>query len=325
MLEEKKGNLLLFVQGTNSVGDVACGLSFKVKLDNCSLNKLNHASNCHECFPQGSEESCLCYAIYLKIKNDLCGDPLATKRSKVGDVKCNSHNNTFVISWKVKGTGSAVRKAFAIALKGLTPDKFYQLYAQCMKELNGKVSREGFNYTVDEVAKSIKDSVVCSIVGNIKTVKKVDGKDVKMDLSPMVTMLHSKISAETSSGTKTKPSNHTPCDHSSSASISVSGWPAFVTQAYIMAKVRGLNAQIYNNNILLPIKPTQWDTLSKKLKSKLKVYIDAKYAKVEPSEMLSILAYIALSGATLGNYDIHKMLKDKVTSNQVYSAINAVL
>lgn len=193
MIESKKGNISLFLQRTPLVADVAVCMSFAAKCSGCTLNKLISGGcggcatlappdkKCPEpvlCFPEGSEESCLCYALYLVVKSALCGDPLATAKSKVGSAYCGFNNGSFFICWRVKGTGSAVRKSLGIALKSLNPAKYYSVYDHCMKSLGKKSDRSHFTYVANALVKNIKDEISCGVVGNIKTqpsVKKGSG------------------------------------------------------------------------------------------------------------------------------------------------------
>ncbi len=173
MLELKKDNLHIFIKKVGFLSDVAICVSFKANLNSCCLNKLKNAHDCN-CFPVGSEEACVCYAMYLNAHNELCGNPLAIAKSKVGSVDCGAHNGSFSICWKVKGTGSAVRKSIGIVLKCLQPYKVYSAYSQCLKLLNKKPIREEFNYVANALNKSLKDHVMCGVIGNIRVEKKDD-------------------------------------------------------------------------------------------------------------------------------------------------------
>ena len=326
MLEAKKSNLSIFVERTSLVGDVAVCVSFKAKLNSCCLNKLKGSCSC-SCFPSGSEEACLCHALYLVVKNMLCGDPLATARSKVGNVECGAHNGYFFMSWKVKGTGSAVRKSLGMALKCLSPGKLYSVYSHCVKEVGGSSNRDAFNYVADELTKSIKDSVHCCVVGNIRLYK-VDPntkKEVKaLDLDDMLDVLHKKLNPSSAKGKKETPKDHTPCDHSDMTEVKVSGWQAFVVKDYISAKVRGLIPLMCDKYIILPLKESRWDTFSKKIKDYVKDYVHQKHAKLK-DELPAIMGYMALASASISGYDVQQMIKSKVTTADVERALNSNL
>lgn len=325
MLEEKKNNLTVFIASTSLVSGVACGVSFKVKLDSCVLNKLKHSNCGNDCFPTGSEEALICYSLFLLVKNMLCENPLSIKRSKVGGVSCGYHNGAFVISYNVKATAAAIRISLGTVLKCLVPAKVYSTYALLCKSLGQSPNRSAFNYTADEISKSIKDHVLCGIVGAIKTVKKVDGKDVKLDIGPMVSQLQSKISADLSDGSKTKPTNHIACDHVDAATMPITGYATYAANSYIIAKSPGVNSHICSNHILLSMKSAQWETLRKKLKASVKQFIDAKFAKLTPENLTAVMAYGALSTSALGTFDVRQMLKDKVTAAQLTQSISAAL
>jgi hypothetical protein len=326
MLEGKKGNLHLFVERTPLVGDVAVCISVKAKINSCCLNKLKGSCSCN-CFPQGSEEACLCYSLYLVVKNALCGDPLATAKSKVGDVECGAHNGQFFMTWKVKGTGSAVRKSLGMALKCLAPGKIYSVYSHCVKEVGGSANRSCFNYVADELTKSIKDQVHCGVVGNIRLHKKdpKTGKLVKaLDIDEMLLVLHKKLNPSTVKGAKHEPKEHTACDHADKSEVKVSGWQAFVVKDYISARVKGLTPVVCDKYILLPIGESRWDTLAKKIKGSVKDYVQQKHAKVK-DELPAVMGYMALASASIGCSDVQQMIKSSVKASDVERAINSAL
>ena len=325
MLEEKKDNLTLFVQSTASGSGVACGVSFKVKLDGCALNKLNNPLGCSDCFSAGSEEACLCFALYRLVKNKLCGDASSTKKSKVGNVSCSHHNNAFLISWNVKSTAAAIRISFMTVLSCLLPSKVYPIYAMLIKSLGGKPDKETYAYVANDVAKSIKDSLMCCVVGAIKTVKKVDDKMVKVDIKPMLLQMHKKLNVTELTGPKSKPSNHTACSHKNVINIKASGWQAVAAQEYIGIRIPGTNPRVCSDGIMLYMPESQWETAKKKLKAFIKTYVDAKYNKIAPGEVSATLAYNALSSASLNTYDVLKLLKENITTSQVSQAINSIL
>jgi hypothetical protein len=326
MLENKKDNLSIFVERTSLVGDVAVSISFKVKLNACCLNKLKGSCAC-TCFPLGSEEACVCYALYLAVKNALCGDPLATAKSKVGDVYCGAHNGSFCISWKVKGTGSAIRKSLGIALKQLSPNKVFSSYSNCIKEAKGTPRRECFDYVADEITKSINDNVHCGVIGNIKLYK-TDIKTKKevhaLDLDEMLNILSKKLKPEPVKGAKHKPNEHSECDHSEKTEVKVNGWQAFVVKDYISAKVKGLNPVICDKYLLLSIKKARWDSFADKIKKSVKDYINQKYSKVGDA-LPAILGYMMLSSASISCIDVHQMIKNNIKGTDAAKALMAVL
>jgi hypothetical protein len=326
MIEGKKSNLSIFVERTPLVGDVSVMLSFKVKLNTCCLNKLKGSCSC-TCFPEGSEQACVCYAMYLDVKNALCGSPLEASKSKVGDVNCGAHNGAFFISWQVKGTGSSVRKSLGMALKHMAPGKLYAGYSNCVREAKGSVHRECFNYVADEINKSINDNVHIGVVGNIRLVKKdpETKKEVAaLDLNDMLNVLHKKLVLSKVDGAKHQPKDHSPCNHDEKTEVKVSGWAALAVKDYMSVKVKGLNPIICDKYILLPIKSSRWDTLSAKIKGYVKDYVHQKHAKLK-DQLPAVMAYVALASASISCSDAQQMIKNKITASDVERAINSAL
>jgi hypothetical protein len=328
MLEGKKNNISIYIAPTNLVGDVAVSLSFKAKLNVCTLNKLNGCCCCNlmqkndnktEClsaWPVGSEESCICFSQYLLIKNALCGDPLATKKSKVGAVLCGSNDGCFFVTWKVKGTGSAVRKSLGIALRNLNPGKLFADYTRCVNELNYKPDRSAFNSAADDIIDNIKNSVQCGVVGNIKT-----NQDFVND---MIEILANRLNVKPASSPKKKASVHTNCDHSDYTEIKVDGWEADVAKDYINAKVRGISVVLCNKSLIINIEGKKWQTIANKIKSYVDDYVAAKHGKVG-SDLPSIMGYQMIANASISASDVREVIKKGVSAADVKSAIKKAL
>ncbi len=325
MIDGKKDNLTLFIDRTSLVGDVGVGISFKSKLSSCCLARLKGSCGC-ECFPDGSEEACLCFAIFLLIRTNLAGSPLATKRSKVGDVECGYNNGYFTISWNVKGTGSSVRKSLGIALKCLVPYKLYSAYSNCVRECKGSTNREYFNYAANEILQSLKDNIHCGVVGNIRLEKKnseTKKTEPALDIDAMLKILHNKVVLESVSGTKTKPSNES-CKHEELTEIKSSGVSSYLLQSYISSKIKGANPTICGNYVMMPVKSSKWDTMRAKLKKDLKDYVKQKYHPVN-DDLCCLLGYMMLSTGSVACPDIKSMIKSGFKSSNAESSINSVL
>jgi len=317
MLEAKKDNLTVSVEKTKAVGDVVVGLCFPTVGNCCSLNRLKGGHCCKSnSFPTGAEEVSLCYSLYLAVQQALCGDPLAVLKTKVGDVECLYHNGMFGINWKVKGTGSAVRKSLGIALKVLDPVKHASSYMRCVKHLGGSSDKETFNYVADSVANAVKKHLHCVVVGNIN----VDQKK----LNDMLDVLSKKHVVSDIKGTKTKPSKHDECDHSEYASIKTTGWHSAVVADYIQYKVKGLVPLQHDKELLVLLKPAQWETIAKKVKSGVKDYASNKYTKVG-EHLPALFGYLALSSGALCASDVRTAINSKLTTSMIEDAINKAL
>jgi hypothetical protein len=247
----------------------------------------------------------------------LCGDPLATVKSKVGAVDCGVHNGTFSITWKVKGTISALRKSIGLALKQFCPSKLFPAYSQCVKAAGGKPNKESFLYVADMLTKSMNESVRCGIVGNVKLAD--DSK-----LKEMLEVLIKKLAPESVAGSKSAPKDHTPCDHSDKTELKVNGWASYVVKDYIQSKVKGLSVVVCDNYLLLGIKQAQWETLAKRLKKNVSDYVAAKYTKLG-GNLAPIMAYIMISNATVCCTCIAAILKNAPSQADLVKAINSAL
>ena len=316
MLEGKKEGLSVFVESTKVVGDVSVGLCFDVECDGCSLGKLcGGASCCCDGYPSGSEEASVCYALFLAVRQVLCGDPLAVSKTKVGSVVCVAHNGMFGINWKVKGTASAVRKSIGLALKVLDPAKMYPAYSRHVKQLGGSADKGAFNHVADSIAKSVK-ALTVGIVGNIK----LDSEKLKA----MLEVLVKKHNVSATSGPKTKPSGHKACVHNDCCDVKVSGWASAVVSDFIMAKVKGLTPCVCDKHLHLHLKAGQWDTLSKKLKKFSGEYAASKYGKVGDN-LPAVFGYLNLANGSLCACDVRTAISSKLSASAIESVINKVL
>jgi hypothetical protein len=317
MLEGKKDGLAVYVESTKVVGDVSIGICFDVECNGCSMSKLcgGSSSCCCESCPVGSEESALCYALYLAVRQVLCGDPLAVSKTKVGSVSCVAHNGMFGINWKVKGTASAVRKSIGLALKVLDPVKMFPAYSRHIKQLGGSAAKESFNYVADAIQKTVK-SLTIGIVGNIK----LDSEKLKT----MLEVLTKKHNVSAVPGTKTKPSGHKACEHNDCCDVKVSGWASAVVSDFIMAKVKGLTPCVCDKHLHLHLKAGQWDTLSKKLKKYSSEYATNKYGKVGDN-LPAVFGYLNLANGSLCAGDVKTAISSKLSASAIESVINKAL
>lgn len=311
MIEAKKKNINVYVQTTKLVADTAVCVSFSMNIDGCCLNRLDGCMPCNS-NPVGIEQACVVYSIYLKVKNLLCGDPVAVKNSKVSSVCCGAHNGQFFITWSTKGTVSAVRKSLGIALKGLVPGKLYTTYRYCMRGIDGKPNRETFNYAANEVLMAINKDLHCGVVGNMKA--------DKAKVEKMVDVVSKKINPGDVATPRTKPSGHTPCEHENYTSIKVSGWATHVVKDYVMSKVIGLNPLICNKALMLPMKESDWKGRSLKLKKESSDFVKARYAKLG-DDLSVVIAYMAITNGSVSCCDVKALLKSNITSAQVASTI----
>lgn len=313
MIESKKGGLNIFLESTKLVGDVSVGLCFSLTCNGCVFNRLCGVSDCSsKCIPVGTEEAAIGYSLVSAVRQVLCGDPLAVSKSKVGAVECVAHNGHLGINWKVKGTGSAIRKSIGLALKVLDPAKMFPAYSRCIKQLGGSVNKDFFNYVADNASKSIKSNLTVGILGNTK----LD----KPGLDAMLEILSKKHNTTDIAGSKSKPSGHTLCDHSSVTEIKVVGWASAVLADYIRSKVKGLNPIICDKHLLLPIKNQQWNTLAAKLKKGVDDFTKSKYTKVG-NNLPAVYGYLTLASGHLCASDVKSAINNKLSSDSIKSAI----
>lgn len=318
MLEGKAGGLTVYIAPTKLVGNVAVSMCFPMHVNGCALAKMGAGGqDCGStCFPSGTEEAAVCYSLYLMINQVLCGDPLAISKSKVSSVTCCGHNGLFSINWNVKGTVSAVRKSVGLALRVLNPAKMYPVYCRVLREVGGVPKKESFAYVASEAASAVKSSLTVGVVGNINVDKdKLDG---------MLEVLKKKHSVAAVEGSKSKPTDHTDCEHTNYAEVKTTGWASAAVSDYLRFKVRGLNPTLCDKYLLLPMKQSAYETLAKKAKDGVKAYVAAKYTKLGDN-LGVVFGYMTLSSGMLCACDVKSMINAKLTASTVEGAINKAL
>jgi len=320
MHEVKKGKVSLFIHRTKVAGDAAICLSLNLKVNSCCLNRLCNSWSCDK-HPTGEELVCAAYAMYLNVNNLLSGDPVAMKSSKVGSTKCGSHNNRFFITWKVKGTVSAVRKSIGIALKGLVPGKLYSTYQQVVRSIGCKPNRAHFNYVAQEIMSAINSGVSCGVVGNVNLGK--TSSDQKNKMNKMINVLVKKLKPGEVKTPKSKPLNGEKCDHQA-VMLKVKGWAAYAVKDYVMSKAKGVVPLICNDCVMINMKSHNWESLRKKLKKSVTDHIKSRYGKVG-SELGPVMAYLAIANSDVSCVDLKSLLTSKITPSQVSSACNLAL
>ena len=313
MLEAKSGNLAMMVEQTKLSGDVSISITIKSNASGCCVNRLKCSTEC-SCFPKGVEEACVCFALYLKVRNTLAGSPQATMKSKVGAVWCGYNGGYFYINWHVKGNGSAIAKAVRTALKCLTPAAMFSTYQQLIKQLGGKPDRDEFNAAAQAVTQSIKSLVHCCIIGNVKMTDDV--------LKTIVTSLSAKIPAQEVKGKKTEAKEHSECKHEERTVIGVSGWQASILKDFFsMSKLQGIRTSICGDGLLVNMEKTKLAAAIKKIKDSVKAFVDSKYATAK-EHMNVLLGLRMLQSGEAGGIDIQDMLHKKPSPGDLEKVIN---
>ena len=78
-----------------------------------------------------------------------------------------------------------------------------------------------------------------------------------------------------------------------------------------------------NKKIILMMKPAQWQTMTKKLKTGVKDFVATKYMKV--ADLAEVLGYYGLSSGVLCSSDVRSMLSGQLSASSLESAINKYL
>lgn len=323
MLTSKSGPVTFSVI-PNPLTGVRVALSFKVALAHCVFARLQ-GQNYAEGAPKGTEAACLAFALWLRVNNALCGDPIAAKKSKVGSTVCGAHNGHFTISWEVKGTLSAARKSLKTALMNLKPAAVSGTYGNCMRSIGLQIKKDAFNAAVKQFVTAISGGVSCWVTGNIKV---ADGKKTNKETGA-VTIVRAQTKADDvvkvlakalSPGAAKSPQKAgeeiSKCDLGPRTRIAVSGWSAWVLADYIKSKLQGVQVVIADDGVVTGLKASQLA----KLKKGVDAFIASKHGKIPAPALGGVLAYLASSSASLGYPDIVAL--SKVSVAEIKSALH---
>jgi hypothetical protein len=316
MLEIKKSGLTLYAMGIPKIPECAVSISFPATLDGCAFSQLMTGRKiCTKggANPPGTEEACMCYALFLTVKNALCGTALAAFKNRVNRVTCGMSGGQFFINWTTKGNASAVRKTLNVAIKALNPARMNSAYSAQIAALCSP-NKASFGYVADQVARAIKSSLHIGIIGGIK----ID----REKLGEIQEAVENKFAAEAPDADKVKPSGHTPCDHSSVLEIEATGWHAALLASYISFKIPGATCRIHDSYVTLPIDPKKYPALAAKLAGGIDNFITT--VKKLGDVAAPIFAYAAVANGQLGAHAAQAAIK-QYNAASVASALKQML
>lgn len=167
-MEAKSGNLSLRVVPFAKAGCMQTMIGFEVEDINWFvLNKLKRGEKCScPSLAHGSEATSMAYSLYRAIQSVIVSTPLKQEKSRASSMDCGVQNGMFFITIQHQSTLSALRKVLSLVESKLAPEALYKMYASCIDLLNGKASREEFNYCANSLRDSLK-KLTCVSSGKI--------------------------------------------------------------------------------------------------------------------------------------------------------------
>lgn len=167
-MEAKSGNLSVRVIPLPKAGCMQTMVGFAVEDINWfALNKLKRGEKCScPVLAHGSEATALAFSIYKAIQLVVAANPLKQEKSRTSSIDCGAQNGMFFITIQHQSTGTVLKKVLSLVESKLMPEALYKMYASHIDLMNGKPSREEFNYCVNKLRESLKH-VTCVSVGKI--------------------------------------------------------------------------------------------------------------------------------------------------------------
>jgi hypothetical protein len=190
--ENSEGKVSLCLTPCKLAPDIAVVLSFKVpEVDWFALRKLKrNKMTKDEQYSEGTQVSCLCYALFQRVTENMSGSVKELLKFVSTDFDCDAQDGHFIISFKVRAVKSNMVRAMAKAAASLEPGRCKSEYRAACVNLGLKYDEKDFNACVGHLNKAIKSSLSFYAVGKFalekydkngsvvttKTVKDSDGK-----------------------------------------------------------------------------------------------------------------------------------------------------
>ena len=274
-VENSEGKVSVCLTQCKLEPDISVVVSFKVpEVDWFAIRKLkrNKMTNDPQ-YAEGSQISCLCYALYQRVSENMSGSLKELAKFQSTDFDCDAQDGCFNITFKVKPVKSSMVRAMAKAANSLEPGRCKSEYRAACVNLGMKYDEKDFTACVGHVNKAIKGSLSFYAVGKFslekydrdgklitsKTVKDADGKtktervpSAKDFVNDTAVTLSDKLPALNDGGSGSFPSKkHSFSEHDVYSEIECGGgMKAFITADYICNKSQyGVN--VVGNKIVV--------------------------------------------------------------------------
>lgn len=313
------------IQIIDKVKDVAIVMSFPSNANDYILTQFKSGSCEKALAVKHIDETAILYALYMVIKDNLCGTPMAFSRSRASLVECGIQSGTFIISFLAYGSLTYVRKAIVTALKCMAFKSLYAIYEKNMKSIGNKPDRSVYNKCANELASSISKKLTISAVGKANIYRKSGG----VNIPPQKTLdeltktfaipKHSKLTPES---TRSEVEKEPECDL---PEINCSGIDALLLESYIR---NVLHIYVTYKSKSIVVHHKSWDTYKKKLKEpkRIRNFIEKKYINPKLKTKFSDLS--AYQAATSGHFNaetIKALSHGSFTEKNLETRINKYL
>jgi hypothetical protein len=273
--ENSEGKVSVCLTPCKLAPDIAVVVSLKVpEVDWFALRKLKRNKMTKDPqFSEGSSVSCMCYALYQRVSENMSGTIKELSKYASTNFDCDAQNGHFNISFKVKPIKSNMVRAMVKVAASLEPSRCKSEFKSACNNLGMKYDEKEFNACVGHLNKAIKSSLSFYAVGKFalekydkdgklitsKSVKDAEGK-TKIEKIPsgkefvndLSSLLNSKLPALNDGGSGSV-SHKAHKFNESDVYCEVdggTGMKAFITADYICNKTNfGVN--VVNNKIVV--------------------------------------------------------------------------
>lgn len=173
--ENSEGKVSVCLTPCKLAPDIAVVLSIKVsEADWFAIRKLKRNKMTRDPqYSEGSQISCLCYALFQRVADNMAGSVKELAKFVSTDFDCDVQDGCFNISFKVRPVKSNMIRAMAKATTSLEPSRCKSEYRAACVNLGVKYDEKEFNTCVGHLNRAIKSSLSFYAVGKF-TLEKYD-------------------------------------------------------------------------------------------------------------------------------------------------------
>lgn len=258
--ENSEGKVSVCLTPCKLAPDIAVVLSIKVsEADWFAIRKLKRNKITKDPqYAEGSQVSCLCYALFQRVAENMAGSVKELAKFVSTDFDCDAQDGCFNISFKVRPVKSNMARAMAKAASSLEPSRCKSEYRAACVNLGVKYDEKEFNACVGHLNKAIKSSLSFYAVGKFvlekydkdgkvitsKTVKDAEGKSkseklptAKEYVNELSHLLTDKLPSLSDGGSGSVPHKaHSFSESDVYCELDGNGMKAFLTADYISNK-----------------------------------------------------------------------------------------
>lgn len=319
---------IYFICNKKAAADCCVSISFPANISFCVLEKLKSGSCAcpMDCFPKYTEETCLCYAMFMHVDKFTRQNPVIESKTKMSSLMCGAqatgaNSSSFFINWNIKGTLSFAVRTVALVLKAMQPAKVKPIYTNLVKYIKGEQTLthvpndDNYSYVVNQTVKNMKDMCI-GVIGSVALTQE------KFDI--IIDKLKALPQPEKAGSAGLAPNKHIECTHKRFV-VKTNGWEAFALKVFLVSKINGLMCCNFDGGLALSVNEARWETIRHKYTAAdAKEFTTRAFSKLNDEKLECAFPYLAVSRGDIGADEAYAAYK-KVSEETIKAAIVAGL